>query len=210
VKIVLKIAKSPTFHTLWLAQTLGMKTHLRPQCIPEYLYHFTTEWIGVTYPLAGFKSPTFHLIAIGSPTEVHLSPRDLFMHLLLHEVREFDLIHFHPSGNDLPSSADLQTTRRALRVGRVLGIRLNSLWIITPKQNRVLPKLELCRRTHNSPTQPRPKAILAPQTTRRTSRLRSALIALKLAPTASVPKFDPSPIESKSSSSNTPKNPTKN
>lgn len=66
----------------------------------------------------------------GTATASPLSPRELFMRALLAGAAKVILCHNHPSGNTVPSEADMQTTKRIEDAGNLLGIPLEDHIII--------------------------------------------------------------------------------
>ena len=51
-------------------------------------------------------------------------PRDLFRTLILTNASAFMMAHNHPSGNILPSHADLKITQRFQKLGQLMEIKL--------------------------------------------------------------------------------------
>ena len=74
-------------------------------------------------------SPASHLITEISLTEGTVdvsiaSPREIFIAALKYEAAGIIVYHNHPSGNPLPSDADLRFTKMLEQAGAMLGIRL--------------------------------------------------------------------------------------
>lgn len=61
-------------------------------------------------------------VAVGSLTDVHVHPREVFRPLVRAGMHSALLVHNHPSGNAEPSDADVLLTHRMVEVGRWLGI----------------------------------------------------------------------------------------
>ncbi len=53
-----------------------------------------------------------------------LQPRDIFKAALLHNAASLMLFHNHPSGNPQPSMDDINSTKRIVEAGRIIGINV--------------------------------------------------------------------------------------
>ena len=70
-----------------------------------------------------------HLIKIctvsqGTVNESLAHPREIFKPVITHSAYSFILVHNHPSGDPLPSEADLRLTRRINEASRILQLNL--------------------------------------------------------------------------------------
>jgi DNA repair protein RadC len=63
-------------------------------------------------------------IAHGSLTQAALRPVDAFEVAIRERAVSIILVHSHPSGDPTPSKADLDFTRRLVRAGEIMGIRV--------------------------------------------------------------------------------------
>ena len=63
-----------------------------------------------------------HTISIGSLSATIVHPREVFKAALLNNASAIILIHNHPSGDPEPSRQDIETTRRLVEAGEILGI----------------------------------------------------------------------------------------
>ncbi len=63
-------------------------------------------------------------ISEGSLNQSIVHPREVFVEALKNYCAAVILVHNHPSGNPAPSEADLQTTERLVKAGRLLGIEV--------------------------------------------------------------------------------------
>lgn len=71
-------------------------------------------------------------VSVGTVTESIAHPREVF-HLAVRELCSGIIIcHNHPSGNPAPSKQDIETTRRLIEAGKILGIPVVDHIIITP------------------------------------------------------------------------------
>jgi DNA repair protein RadC len=63
-------------------------------------------------------------ISIGSLTASIVHPREVFLVAVKESAGSIVLVHNHPSGDPTPSPEDLEVTRRLVRAGEILGIRV--------------------------------------------------------------------------------------
>ena len=68
---------------------------------------------------------TFEKVAVGTLTEVLSHPREVFFPAIKHQAHSLILMHNHPSGDPIPSAADLKLTRELLAAARLLHISLD-------------------------------------------------------------------------------------
>lgn len=64
------------------------------------------------------------LLTKGTVNESMVSPRELFLEALRYRAVNVILVHNHPSGDPVPSRADIAVTARIHHVGELLGIHL--------------------------------------------------------------------------------------
>src|ERR1700719_2972434 len=70
-----------------------------------------------------FNVKAFHLVAIGSLSQVLFEPREILRPAVAVSGARFVAMHNHPSGDPRPSDEDLAITWRLVRAGQVLGSR---------------------------------------------------------------------------------------
>jgi DNA repair protein RadC len=63
-------------------------------------------------------------VSIGSLNASIVHPRELYREAVRCSAASVVVVHNHPSGDPVPSGADMQLTRRLVRAGEVLGIEL--------------------------------------------------------------------------------------
>jgi len=63
-------------------------------------------------------------IAEGGLSSSVISPRDLFRESVRANAAALILVHNHPSGDDTPSREDIETTKRFMEMGDMMGIRV--------------------------------------------------------------------------------------
>ena len=65
-----------------------------------------------------------HTISIGSLNASIVHPREVFKAAMLNNAAAIICIHNHPSGDPKPSWEDIETTKRLVEAGEILGIRV--------------------------------------------------------------------------------------
>ena len=64
----------------------------------------------------------FHVVSVGDLTQSIASIPNILKSGILSNAHAFLLLHNHPSGDVTPSGLDIQTTRRVVEAGKILGI----------------------------------------------------------------------------------------
>jgi len=64
------------------------------------------------------------LISMGTLNTCLVHPREVFYPAVKKHICSVIVLHNHPSGNTEPSEADLETHKRLVEAGRILGIEL--------------------------------------------------------------------------------------
>jgi len=70
-------------------------------------------------------------VAIGSISEVGITPREVFKKPVEYSAANIILAHNHPSGDATPSEADIEFTGKVAFVGKVLGISVVDHIVVT-------------------------------------------------------------------------------
>ncbi len=70
------------------------------------------------------------MISQGTIKESIVSPREIFVEALKYEAVYIILVHNHPSGDPMPSEADIMITKRIRDAGRLIDIKLSDHIII--------------------------------------------------------------------------------
>lgn len=65
-----------------------------------------------------------HICSMGTMDATPISPRGVMKAAILSNAAAFIGIHNHPSGNGLPSDEDILITKRLMKCGEILGIRM--------------------------------------------------------------------------------------
>lgn len=103
---------------------------------PELLYRYYSEHIAPTFQSpekehlhvillnARLKIIGFHLVSMGSLTEVTAHPREILRPVILAGAYGFALSHNHPSGDPSPSDGDMRFTRRLIEAADLMMLKL--------------------------------------------------------------------------------------
>lgn len=73
------------------------------------------------------------IISIGTIDANIVHPREVFRPALEYAAAAVILVHNHPSGNLLPSDADIVITKQLIEAGKLLGIEMIDHVIVSPK-----------------------------------------------------------------------------
>ncbi len=77
-------------------------------------------------------------VSHGNINQSIISPREIFVRLLLIGASNFFLLHNHPSGNTSPSKEDVAVTKRISDVGKLMNLQLLDHLIIGVNDYRSL------------------------------------------------------------------------
>lgn len=67
---------------------------------------------------------SYSVISVGTITETIVHPREVFLPAIMTKASGVIVAHNHPSGSNLPSRQDIETTKRLVEAGKVIGIPL--------------------------------------------------------------------------------------
>ncbi len=73
------------------------------------------------------------VITIGQMNFNHVHPRDIFSDILMDHAASVILVHNHPNGNNEPSKDDIELTKRLIKAGELLGIKIHDHIIVSKK-----------------------------------------------------------------------------
>jgi len=65
-----------------------------------------------------------HTISIGTVNATIVHPREVFKAAMLNNASAIICLHNHPSGDPEPSREDIETTRRLVEAGEIMGIKV--------------------------------------------------------------------------------------
>lgn len=71
-----------------------------------------------------FRAKGHYLVGVGILDQVSVHPREVFRIAIVAASHSVVLAHNHPSGDPLPSEADIRITREMIRAGRLLRIEV--------------------------------------------------------------------------------------
>lgn len=63
-------------------------------------------------------------IAVGGTASINIEPKDVLKEAVKMEMPKIIMVHNHPSGNAMPSQADIEFTQRVNKSAELLGIQL--------------------------------------------------------------------------------------
>jgi DNA repair protein RadC len=92
--------------------------------IVEYLRNKKQEYAVVLYLDARNRLIMEKTVAIGSANMLIVEPRDIFSTAMKNGASAIILVHNHPSGDNSPSRADIEFTKRVKKAGLLLGVDL--------------------------------------------------------------------------------------
>jgi DNA repair protein RadC len=82
------------------------------------------EQMGALYLDSLCRLIGYDIAYVGTLSQVTVEPRGLLVPALLCNATAALLFHCHPSGVTTPSAEDLTTTRRVVKAGEILGVRV--------------------------------------------------------------------------------------
>ena len=108
---------------------------------PKEVYELITEYLQGTdreHFIAIFLDSRsavigMHTVSVGTLTESLVHLREVFKGAILANAASIIVAHNHPSGEPLPSEADLGVTTKLTESGRLLGIPLEDHVVIGPE-----------------------------------------------------------------------------
>lgn len=117
---------------------------------PQKIYEFLKEKIGKEtkehFVILYFDTKNnliFDEISIGTLNASLVHPREVFSKAITNHASHIVIAHNHPSGDSTPSSDDINTTKRLVEAGKLLGIAVIDHIIVTNKNYSSLRKLGL-------------------------------------------------------------------
>jgi len=70
------------------------------------------------------KIVAVHEVSRGALNSSLVHPREVFKPAVLHNAAAIICFHNHPSGDPLPSKEDIETTKRLIKAGKIMGIEV--------------------------------------------------------------------------------------
>ena len=99
--------------------------------VVSFLKNKKREYLVAIYLTARKQLITTKTISIGTLTANLIHPRELFKPALEHNAASVIIAHNHPSGDQKPSTEDINVTKQLKKAGKILGIDLIDHIIIT-------------------------------------------------------------------------------
>ena len=65
-----------------------------------------------------------NIVSMGGLDQVVVHPREVFRPALIAAAHSIIIMHNHPSGDPIPSDADIRVTRELIRAGRTLRVEI--------------------------------------------------------------------------------------
>lgn len=105
---------------------------------PQKIFEFLREKIGKEkkehFVILYFDTKSnliFDEISIGTLNASLVHPREVFSKAIINNASHIVVAHNHPSGDSTPSNEDINTTKRLIESGRILGITVIDHIIVT-------------------------------------------------------------------------------
>ncbi|WP_420704524.1 JAB domain-containing protein, partial [Leuconostoc mesenteroides] len=76
----------------------------------------------------------WEVVFVGTLSQVQASPREIFQLVLKANAFGFMIAHNHPSGNIMPSNADITFSQRLATIGHQMDLRLFDSFIVTQNE----------------------------------------------------------------------------
>lgn len=80
------------------------------------------EFMGVICLNTNGNMTSYHEVSHGDLSSSAAHPREIFKRAILSNSAAIILVHNHPNGNVTPSLTDIETTKRMMQAGEILGI----------------------------------------------------------------------------------------
>jgi DNA repair protein RadC len=117
-----------------LMDTPGMVAEFWREHVPHAAWYNPDVEMVVAFFLSKRKRFLgFHFISSGTLDSVLIHPREIFRAAIIQGAAAIILAHNHPSGDPIPSDADIKITRDLIRGGQILMIELVDHVIIGDK-----------------------------------------------------------------------------
>ena len=113
--------------------SLAFQDGTDPKCIFEYYqeaiasepdYEPDKEHLVIICVTARMRICGWNMVSVGTLTEALVHPREVFRPVIVRGAYGFVVCHNHPTGDPLPSQADIKQTRRLSEGAEILRVRL--------------------------------------------------------------------------------------
>lgn len=92
--------------------------------IQDFVKDFDREVFGVLCMAADGSVNSISIVSMGDLTSTPTNPREAYKVAILSNAAAVIFFHNHPSGDPNPSMEDINTTRRLIECGKLLGIKV--------------------------------------------------------------------------------------
>lgn len=120
---------------IYAKEKINLKKELNT---PQMLFEFLKEKIGKEkkehFAILFFDTRNkliINNVSVGSLNASIIHPREVFNDAVLKKASHVIVAHNHPSGDPTPSAEDINTTKRLVEAGKILGISVLDHMIIT-------------------------------------------------------------------------------
>ena len=120
---VMRLQESPVECPL-LDQPQQCVDYIRPRLENSIRYSPDVENMGALYLNVRKRLIAWDIISMGTLDTLLVHPRDVFAKAILMNAAALVLFHNHPSGDPIPSEADVKVTRDMIRAGQLMKIEL--------------------------------------------------------------------------------------
>ena len=134
IKGIGKIKKIELLATLELGKRIYLesKKEIKKYIDPKYIYQdnkylfygLKQEYFYVFYLDTKMNLIERKLLYMGTIDKSLVHPREIFKHAYLLSASSFICMHNHPSGDIIPSKADIELTKSLFEIGKINGINL--------------------------------------------------------------------------------------
>ena len=117
----------------------GAKTITGPEDLASVVKRFladTDREVFLTVNLSTTNAiNSIHIVSIGSVDRAIVHPREVFKAAILSNASSIALVHSHPSGSLTPSLDDIDITRKLVKCGEILNIKVVDHIIVSDDQH---------------------------------------------------------------------------
>lgn len=116
----------------------GAKTIRNPEELASIVKRFLADTDREVFLTVNFSTAntinSIHIVSIGSLDRAIVHPREVFKAAILSNASSIALVHSHPSGSLNPSLEDIDITRKLVKCGEILDIKVIDHMIIADDQ----------------------------------------------------------------------------
>ena len=92
--------------------------------IQDFIKDFDREVFGVLCLAADGSVNSISIVSMGELTNTPIHPREVYKVAILSNAAAVIFFHNHPSGDPSPSMEDINSTRRLIECGKILGFKV--------------------------------------------------------------------------------------